>query len=255
MTGRAVRPLWWWTSPQLDALAKALSRPWDGWLGGWYGERAQSVVCVLAHEVERSAIPWHLLAGEGDAWAWSDSQRTDSGSVPTALFPGHRAVAPGSAAAAVERSSREALLAALAGTLKLPLRLQEDLPVVPDGTPWSGDVMVTLSAPSTAVRLMLNGACVAHVLGLAKRPLEAGGLPPVQAAVPLVGTRVSVELAGCEISLGALGSLAAGDILRLPHPLSAPLLVKVADSTVCAAHLGRRDRSRAIELLTTPSPS
>lgn len=252
MNGQVVRPLRWWTQVQLDAVALVLADPWSAWLWEWHGERPLTVTCTPAHEVQDGGVEWHPVAGAEDAWVWWERGDPEAGPVRTSLFGPEATVAAGSMAAAVERMSRKALEGRLANTLGL----LEPMPAarVPalERSAWSGSLIVRVSAPSLSIRLFMNGLCVAKALGPLgyARPVE--DLPPVEDGVSSLRTRASVELVGCEINLGDLQAVAVGDVLRLPHRLSEPMLVKVGDTPVCAAHLGRRADSRAVELLQAP---
>ena len=114
-------------------------------------------------------------------------------------------------------------------------------------------MVASLSAPAASLRLFLNGPCVAKAIGARASDGGSSRLAPVVEGISQLAVRASVELAGCEIDLGDLQALKVGDILRVPHALEQPMLVQVGDRPVCAAYLGRRGNSRAVELLHAPN--
>lgn len=251
----AARPLLWWTHAQLDALALALAGPWAAWLREWHGvsDGAAGVECVLSHEAQGVAAGWAGLAAAGDAIAWWDARAPGGEPVRTALFGAGTTVASTSLAAAMENKAWEALAVELAMALGLQRQPGDDGPPAADHAPWSGGVVASLSAPAATLRLFLNGACASKVLGAARTAdAPAAKLPPVVEGISQLPARASVELAGCEIDLGDLQAVKVGDILRLPQALDEPMQVKIGSRPVCAAYLGRRGNSRAVELLHAP---
>lgn len=69
-------------------------------------------------------------------------------------------------------------------------------------------------------------------------------------ALAALPTRLHVELSGVEITLGQIQSLALGDVLLLPHPLTQPLhVVATQGQSICAGYLGQQQGHKAIELV------
>lgn len=241
-------PLRWWTQAQLAAVSRVLADPWGEWLRDWHGVVPDSITCVLAHEADQTGIEWRALAHAADEGTWWDLVATETGAVRTRLFGPETGVASASLAAALERKSHDALRQRLATALDLPETAADASAPPLQGSRWAGDVILRLSAPCASVRLFMNAACVTKVLGLSA-VAPAIKLPPVEDGVSALRARASVELASFEISLGELQTLGLGDVLRLPHELGEPLFLKLEDTLLCTAHLGRHAHSRAVELL------
>ena len=152
--------------------------------------------------------------------------------------------------------------AALADTLRDCLSLEEDPgqaePEHAAFKPWSGWVWVSmLHASSLFPSLLLNASSVRVVLrsqpGEPTAPKRAQQVPiavGVEQALADHKLTIRAQLAECELDLGTLQGLRAGDIVPLPHALDEPLLVSTpAYGTFCAGFLGRLAGSKAIELL------
>ena len=153
------------------------------------------------------------------------------------------------------KNASEALRTELALAIGLQRSLAANAPQPADFNPWSGGVIASLSSPALSMRLLLNGACVGKALGAARKPdsLKSDPLPPVREGMSLHRTRVSVELASCEIDIGSLQKIRLGDVVRLSHSLEEPMHVKVDGKQICCAYLGRRGIFKAVELIHADS--
>jgi len=125
---------------------------------------------------------------------------------------------------------------------------------MPEHRPWSGDLQIRLPWGQGYLYLALEGALVAHLLhdpisqsssGVKSPPIKVNVLQALGAhLMPL-----HAELAEVELSLGQLQDLAVGDVVRLAHPLDAPLQIKTqTGQTLCAAWLGQQQGHLAVEL-------
>lgn len=239
------RPLLWWTQAQLDGMAALLAVPWAGWLRDWRGQAAPAgtVECRLTQDAGGHPVAWCPLAAADGAAAWMED------AAPVALFGGEAGAAAGSLALELEKKARDALAGELALALGLAWQPGANGPAAPEPAGWSGDVLAVLSAPGVSLRLLINGACAAKAIGGRTGEPSPAKLPPVVEGVSLLPVRARVELSACVIDLGNLQAVQVGDILRLPHALDQPMQVTLGRQPVCAAYLGRRGESRAVELL------
>lgn len=114
--------------------------------------------------------------------------------------------------------------------------------------PASG--LVTVAYPVTPL--------LAHVDHLLNGHVEDGLDPEVLAANrnALLGTQleVRVELGGTTMHAGQIAALTPGDVLRLDHHVLQPARLTVAGRDVGAAHLGKRGRKTAVQLVGPPTP-
>lgn len=105
-------------------------------------------------------------------------------------------------------------------------------------------------------RVVATAAAVENLLP-AKAPDSAaaprpGAAPLVAIAIALADTRISlhVQLQECDVDLGLLQRLRPGDVLRVPHRLDAPALVRTAGgNALFQGFLARSQRRRAVELV------
>lgn len=243
----AAAPLLWWSGRDLEQLAHVLDASWMAWLSGWRAAAMDvSVRCLLAHDAANPRS-WGFLGAAGASSAWWDGVPAVN-SMKTALFGPERHVAATSIAAALEQRSRLALQKRLVEALEL-------LPAACDGPaqatqfePWSGSVVVHLASSSCSTWLLLNGACVNALIGSPATQDDQPAASHVEDGLSALPIRASVEVSGCELTLGDLQAIRCGDILRLPHSLEDPLSVTVETRPVCAAFLGARNGLRAVEL-------
>lgn len=65
---------------------------------------------------------------------------------------------------------------------------------------------------------------------------------------------VRVRLGGSSLPAHVLAALQPGDVLRLDHPVDRPAELVVDDRHLGTAHLGRRGRRVAVQIVTPPTP-
>src|SRR5207253_1329251 len=98
----------------------------------------------------------------------------------------------------------------------------------PHAGPWSGDVLVTLP---WGAQMLLEAGLVDALLkrrsdrNPATNRLAATPLVPVCDALADTELTLRVELAPCELGLGALQALQVGDVVRLQHGVGQPATV------------------------------
>ena len=71
---------------------------------------------------------------------------------------------------------------------------------------------------------------------------------PVRAELPQVPVRLAVEAAPVAVPARDVAGMQVGDVLRLGHPVDAPLTGRVGGADVLAGHLGRRGRRLAFQV-------
>lgn len=64
---------------------------------------------------------------------------------------------------------------------------------------------------------------------------------------------VRVSLGGGPIDAAALAALAPGDVLRIDHPVTRPAELTCGDRPLGTAHIGRRGRRLAVQIITPPA--
>ncbi len=77
----------------------------------------------------------------------------------------------------------------------------------------------------------------------------------------MVSWPIRIEMSPIELNLGALIALRVGDVLRTPHHLHVPLIVKgfakadeASADSLCFGFLGKQEGHRAVELSRRADP-
>ncbi|WP_299765402.1 FliM/FliN family flagellar motor C-terminal domain-containing protein [Ramlibacter sp.] len=247
------RPLIAWRDEQLRALAAALEQALAGWSADWGVHAAGAVTCQSPAPFE-SALAWRRLLLGAQPAGWLQLSLGAARGVVDALFKESAALGPIALAlaSACERDVTARLLSAVGVTAAAG---PDAGPAPTDLYAWSGIVDVRLPAP-LAWRLLLQPVAVAAWWEARGGPIvvvpagpQRAALAPVLDAVAGRSMRLDVQLAGCDIDLGALQRLQPGDVVRVQHRIDAPATVcDDAGAALFAAYLGRRAGSKAVEL-------
>jgi flagellar motor switch/type III secretory pathway protein FliN len=287
----AARALRWWTPGALNTLAMQVMPALSRWAQAW-GVEVAPVRAFNACEVpaaQASTMDWQAVGTHPEdtsvcLWAGASScspagQIADAvwGTTVTRGENDAQALSSPLAATTADRAWK-ALLAELAGPLKIGATAVDDLAEHPAHVPgrdlkaWSGAVQLQIrfaGAPEAASIWLHLSPALAQALCLAQRPARSPAvagktkLVPLKEAVASRPLRFSVELDPTELKLGDLQSLRIGDVLTLPHRLDSPLTLRSLRTTdegqaieparVGLAYLGARQGQRAIEILRTDS--
>jgi hypothetical protein len=265
-TRASARSLYWWSSAQLNEMARRLQTTWQVWLRNWAvlpDRDLLEVRCALAWEAEPrlAARQWSTLGTVGSACAWfhvaGDSALVTSSALFGSNFGDRAESANTPIASAVVQQAHSELLEAMRDRFGLELSSSDRAPGANLFRPWSGAVVVSLGPESAGGHLLLlNSEAVNQLMvGYEQKPAnlaQDARLPPpvgVVAALADKAVRVRVGLAPCELDLGALCGLRIGDIIPLPHLLDTALTVSVGGDPVCTGFLGRQGAARAVELV------
>ncbi|MHA6922619.1 FliM/FliN family flagellar motor switch protein [Ralstonia pseudosolanacearum] len=112
---------------------------------------------------------------------------------------------------------------------------------------WYGDIFQLVIDGTHVMRLI--GPCAATTDGAAMERRSEASLTPVLSALSAEPLSMTAELNPIELDLGTLTGLQVGDVIRIPHALEMPLLVRADDGALlCQAFLGRLEDQKAIEL-------
>jgi len=249
----SAQPLVAWSAPQLEALGAALQRAVAQWREAWGLPAATGAARCAAAEPETVLREGWRMLGDSSAAAWLHVPAESAGALAQFLFGAETQapVATGVAEACTRDGQRR--LCALLGLPDADALPQSPPPGV--GQPWSGAVQATLEA-TPGWTLLISAEAMHAWCRRNGVPTQAGdparAREPLCSATDAMGSRtvpVHVELAGCEIDLGALQGLQIGDVVRLPHAVDAP--ARLTDSHgqllfegYLVAHQGRK----AIEL-------
>ena len=264
---RAARPLRHWSADALARARGAVERALVDWGRRWgLDARVRGVL----NAVDAPAASGRAWAGVADDTSWIAAE---SGPVAAALdgllfdTPIRGADSIGRDVAAASLADLLEHLARLASTPARRDAPPADAPPATDGRRWSGAVVMelVLDRGGRDDRLWLH--CSERVSGVlcggAPRLATAAGRAPISGVAPAISRRplrLTVRLDDSPVTLGMLQSLHPGDVLPLNHRLDASLNVSVADPAgrldlLCAAYLGRRGPSRAVELVARASVS
>lgn len=128
----------------------------------------------------------------------------------------------------------------------------------PLAQPWSGAVWLSIDWFGHRFAIVMDFSRAARMLGhhnvvstdAGNTDTNAGvGLVPLLAALSGENLSVSVELSPLELDLGTLSGLRVGDVVRVPHTLETPLLVRLNEGApLFQGFLGRLDEHKALEL-------
>lgn len=280
--GPVIRPLKWWPDAALADIEAVFLNVLMAWRQAWIDDVAADaapgceVTVWRAHEVPvqvQTAGEWSRLVAlpmSREAWVQAPEQMAEM------FF----AVFTDALAISVASRNNSVLMADVADMAKMDL-LERITNVLAPGSRsegasgqtacatipahharlWSEALWMRLSlTPASHIVLHVGPDCAASLYSsLGVRPvaepvtISRSSLIAVEQAIDLHRTRLSVELAPADISLGNLQDLAVGDVLVLPHSLRQALAVRNEHgANLCQAYLGQCDGMRAVELVAGP---
>lgn len=245
------------------AVRAACAQAVSGWAADW-GLAAARVDVGVQRAWDGAAarsLAWHRSAETHGRHAWLAAGSDFGNALQQALFPadpgyGPGVHAPADLAAAGTREALDGLLDALAGVaLSVGHAVPPGAAAVPAAV-WrrgSGALVVQVTIGGRHCHVLLDGAAVQALVPPAA-PLPA--LPAVDVAAGVADVPVSLRLdAGtARVGLGALLSLAPGDVIRLDRQADAPLALNTtAGDPLFHAYLGRCGDGVAVELVQSQS--
>ena len=262
LRGRALRAS---SGEGRDALVEALRHALVDWARNW-GLAASSLqlACTAFAGGSETGGPWHTLRdGEGALAGWLHAPPAEA--LLQNLLSG--AQRTGVLAQAVCQSCVDDAALQMTTALGLQQDAAGELgPPSVEASPWSGalqvDVTVRAGADDAprAWRLVLSGTGVSawwSRTGRARAKRQRIG--PRSAVVPvaqaLASCRITLQarLEGCELELGALRTLALGNVVRCRHALVAPAMLSDRQGQPClAGYLVNQAGRRALELARLP---
>jgi hypothetical protein len=254
-------PLVAWSPAQVEALRVRIAAVWTRWATQWLPLADSTEVRVTvtpAHE-QAGAVDgsWTAIGSQESSCAWLAGEDA-AVQVGRLMFGKDPLASPcaqqSTMADAVARQGWSRLGAAIREALGADAGTVSVAPAPRLWLAWSGAVVVRLQAGPERLDLMLDrvavAAGIAPVAGLSRTRPTLSEAVPVLDAIGSRKLRCRVELAECDIDIGSLTLLRAGDVVQLPHPLSEAVHVKTLEGDrICAAHLGRRGPSKAVELV------
>jgi hypothetical protein len=236
-----------------------------GVLARWADAWGIAEDAVPVPSAQSAAAAWPALQAK-DAWrqqwagaagsAWCDWDADGPREVGRLVFPADEGHAPGAGpgplATAGAAAAFDDLLAGLRrlcsgdGAQASLLR-----PLPPDAArQGSGAVCVTVALGRARVGMLLDDACVRHVLGA--RSGEA--LPPLGKVAPgkaleRVPVTLTVRAGDIELGAGTLLGVGVGDVIALPLALDAPMSIALAGGVeICKGFIGRHGDRLAVEI-------
>jgi hypothetical protein len=265
-----VAALLWWSDRDLARIASRFEHAAAQWSDAWGIDARPAVEYRRAHEwsatLDVPRIWWPLANGADDERrAWVRTEPHVEEQVFAALF-GPRAPRAWESDAPLiaDRLARLAwsdLQASLRSACLLPEGPDEAPSCDPPrfrACPWSGALVAAIRWAGLEVVIQASASVAGAMMASIASPAPANSrtradLPAVSfldEALSRRSVRVRVGLASAELDLGSLQSLAVGDVIRLPHPLTLALAVRAEgdEAILCHAYLGRLEGRRAIEL-------
>lgn len=111
---------------------------------------------------------------------------------------------------------------------------------------------MTICLPFSGLKPHLTKAAAPAPVSERERTVRAHSAELVSRRFQDVPVEVTVQFRGTRLGPDTIGSLAVGDVLRLTHPASAPLVVAVDDTTFAHATPGTRGDRLAALIVGTP---
>jgi hypothetical protein len=248
-----------WSSGELTRVRAIVDAAVLEWARAWDlpVDLAAPLACTEGDSEIRTTADWHALGGDEQGfawWRWSEGARRRLASVWFGAGAGGTPVVE----AVVQDCQRDAM-SRLANALRLRDPTCASQPADAMWRPWSG--AATMSLPCGGHLAMQAG-----VLDSLLRPpatstqarpsIECSPLVTLGEAISRTSLRLRVELEGCELGLGELQDLQAGDVLRLAHPLDAPLSIFHAPGPpLFRGWLARSHGRKAVELAAATVPA
>jgi hypothetical protein len=241
----------------IGALSSKLGAAVSAWSGDWgLDPSTLSVHCARAWERPASALraPWQGCRGDADGMLWFAWNADFGASLQGQIFPpdrdGRKAPDASGLTADGALGALDDLCALLAGELGAQQRSEAPcLPAAMLFQEGSGALCVTLTLGGQSLSMLIEHGRIAS---LAQASAPAPALPPL--ALRELASRLPLRLpvlAGrAEVRIGALATLAVGDVLRLDRALDRPLAVSGPDgSHAFSAYLARRGPDMLIEVV------
>ncbi len=247
----------------VGAVRGALAQAVSAWAADWGVASARVGVGVERawDSAAARSLGWNRSAQTAGRQAWLAAGSDLEGGLQQALFPADPGFGPGGDAPAglAAAGAREALGGLLDALVGAALSTRHGVPRGAAAVPaalWrrgSGAVVAQVAVGGRHCHVLLDGAAVQAFVPPAA-PLPA--LPAVDVAAGVADVPVSLRLdAGtARVGLGALLSLAPGDVIRLDRQADAPLaLGTLAGDPLFHAYLGRCGNGVAVELVQSQS--
>ena len=244
----AARPIRLVTASLLWSVRTAAEQAVAPWSVRWLGTgTAVGVDCrPLDPRGVRSSAGWlHCATARAEVWMPAEAQRD----LIAALF-GPTASARGDVASAAAHAAAADLLVQLAGDADEPgaaavaAEAPEHL-----WQPGRSVVAVTLEIGAKGQGGRTTLLIEVHAKPALAATAARAALTTVRSALQDQPIQIEVSLGSVELELGALRSLAVGDVLRLDRALDAGADVRVGGERVaCAGFLGASEGRRAVAL-------
>ena len=244
------RPLHAWTDAALVQLASHVDGIVRAWAGEW-GVSSPSLAPVRCQACGRGTEfggRWKCFRHDQGDGAWLQWGEGSGAALADALFGVRDCKTP--VVSAVLAACRDDAVLRLAAALRVSPRSGDAACSAPaQAGPWSGTVLLSLPWGG---RLVLEAGVVKPLLPPAE-PLRskalASALVRVTEALANHPTRLHACLDPCEFALAELRDLRPGDVLRLTHPVTAPItLADPAGASLFDGWLAQRAGLKAVEL-------
>jgi hypothetical protein len=243
----------------MRAVRGALAQAVSAWAGDWGLASARVDVGVQRAwdgAVART-LTWNHSAGTNGRHTWLAVGADFANGLQQSLFPADPGFCPGgnAPAALAAAGARQALDGLLDALVCAALSSRHDVPrataAVP-AAPWrhgSGALVAQITVGGRHCHVLLDDAAVQ---ALAPPAARLPPLPAVDVAAGVADVPVALRLdAGtARVGLGALLSLAPGDVIRLERQTDEPLALNTpSGDPLFHAYLGQRGADVAVELV------
>ena len=235
-----------WRGADLAQVAGVVEAAWQAWAREWdvSVDSVAAVVCGSAADTAADSHAWHLLGQRGDARAWVHWSGNEARELARCWFDGDAADTP--VIADMVQACMEDARHCLARALRLAESKAEAPPARELFSRWGGGVTASLCWGGL---LLLEPGVLDALVTRVRPPHAAPALVGIGKALAGTELALRVDLQGCELALGSLRSLRAGDVLRLPHRVEAPAtVVDARGQAVFQGWLARSRGRRAVEL-------
>ncbi|MEY3201893.1 MAG: hypothetical protein RIR70_1443 [Pseudomonadota bacterium] len=188
-----------------------------------------------------AGLAWQACEGNTPAWV------SLSETLPDALAHGLFGEAQDEArlARALAQNMAADLVSTLLQTLALPGVGERATPPADLFQRWSGAVVVRVAICGVVLTLLIAAEPARRLLRRERKAAAREALTPLIDALPIV---LNARLQPFALPIAKLQSLAAGDVLRLPHRLDEALQLCASGVAPLAGWLGEKDGHRALVL-------
>lgn len=256
-----LRPFALLSASVLERTNRRLTEALEEWRTGWGLDMLDiRVECVRAWDAEpaQPALQWQRCYAQGKKSVWIAWQPEFFKYVQRHLFPpDQRHVLRSESAISLASEGAEKALLACSGRIAGAAGFADmdmhgtDIPPAAVFDRGSGAVFACIKVGEQSIACVLSYDCIC-AMSHSPAPQAAAALPrtDIGAALRRVPLALPIEIGQVEVEVGALMTLAVGDVIRLQASVDKPLTVYGPDrNALFDGYLGTVERNVALEVV------